>query len=33
MVKKTKEREDYIIIKHYKKKVNEEIIKKVETIY
>ena len=33
MVNKTKERKYYIIIKHYKKKVNEEIIKKVKTIY
>ena len=33
MVKKTKEREDCIITKHYKKKLHEEIMKKVEAIY
>ena len=33
MVKKTKEREDCIIINHYKKKLHEETIKKVKTRY
>lgn len=32
-VMKTKEREDCITIKHYKKKFHEEIIKKVKAIY
>ena len=33
MVKKTKEREDCIMTKHYKKKLHEEMIKKLRTIY
>ena len=32
MAKKKKERDDCIITKHYKKKLHEELIKKVETI-
>ena len=30
---KTKETEEHIIIKHYKKTLHEELIKKVKTIY
>ena len=33
MVRKTKEREDCLITKHYKKKLHEELIKKVKTTY
>ena len=33
MAKKNKERDDYIITKHYKKKLHVELLKKVETIY
>ena len=33
MAMKNKERDDCIITEHYKKKLHEELIKKVETIY
>ena len=33
MVKKNKERDDCIITKHYTKKLNLELLKKVEAIY
>ena len=33
MVKKNRERDDYTITKHYKKKLHVELLKKVETIY